>query len=245
MQAQPNQVLENNIRYFETRWNNLEPRQIFRAEAYILQKYLGHAHSARLHLTLADLGCGAGRITKHLHLLEGATVIGMDIAIEPLWRARSENPSALFVRGSLAELPIATGAVDFCICAFNGLDYIYPAALRRQALVEMRRVLKPGGIVVFSSHNLWAYFTTFRILRLRSLWSYYTRRNGYLMEPNGLITYHARRHGLLREVAAVGLQVLEVVNSDPGGWWRPWVFDPWLYYVCRLGSAAVIGAPAS
>jgi len=37
--------------------------------------------------------------------------------------------------------------------AFNGLDYVMPDASRQVALSEIRRVLKVGGVFIFSSHN--------------------------------------------------------------------------------------------
>jgi SAM-dependent methyltransferase len=37
--------------------------------------------------------------------------------------------------------------------AFNGFDYVMPDSSRRAALSEVRRVLKVGGVFIFSSHN--------------------------------------------------------------------------------------------
>jgi hypothetical protein len=39
------------------------------------------------------------------------------------------------------------------VIVFNGLDYVVPEARRRQCLQECFRVLRAGGVLIFSSHN--------------------------------------------------------------------------------------------
>jgi SAM-dependent methyltransferase len=42
---------------------------------------------------------------------------------------------------------------DAVIMAFNSIDYVIPDNVRARALCEIHRVLKNGGVVIFSSHN--------------------------------------------------------------------------------------------
>ncbi len=52
-----------------------------------------------------------------------------------------------------AMLAFSDKSFDAALFSFNGIDCIFPSPLRRQALSEMRRVVRPGGLVYFSGHN--------------------------------------------------------------------------------------------
>jgi SAM-dependent methyltransferase len=61
-----------------------------------------------------------------------------------------------FVEGSAADLSAwATGTMDFVLFSFNGLDCL-PVEDRPGCLHEIFRVLRPGGVILFSAHNLQA-----------------------------------------------------------------------------------------
>ena len=46
----------------------------------------------------------------------------------------------------------ADNSYDFVLFSYNGIDHL-ELPERERALSEMKRVLRPGGIMAFSSHN--------------------------------------------------------------------------------------------
>ena len=44
------------------------------------------------------------------------------------------------------------------VMAFNGIDALVPSEARRRCLAEIHRILKKGGVFIFSSYNLPAVF---------------------------------------------------------------------------------------
>jgi len=79
----------------------------------------------------------------------GARVVGVDLAPRSLTVARRLNdPSLRFVAADMRALPFAAGACTG-IVAFYSLIY---EADPTPALVELRRVLRPGGALLVAVH---------------------------------------------------------------------------------------------
>jgi len=67
---------------------------------------------------------------------------------------RHRYPHLEFRQGDARDLAeYQASSFDFVLFSFNGLDYISHDD-RLKALTEVARVLKPGGVFMFSSHNL-------------------------------------------------------------------------------------------
>jgi ubiquinone/menaquinone biosynthesis C-methylase UbiE len=91
-----------------------------------------------------DLGCGPGDGTARLNA-SGGIAIGLDYSSGMLGDARKETSNrGRLVRGDAGRLPFRDGAFDKVVCT-NSFHH-YPDHL--QALREMRRVLKTGGLLV-------------------------------------------------------------------------------------------------
>lgn len=96
-----------------------------------------------------DLGCGPGHVARYLHE-RGVQVCGVDLSAEMVERARRLTPAIEFWQDDMMALdtPDETWAG---ITAFYSLIHIPRANLAR-TLRELRRVLRPGGVLLLSFH---------------------------------------------------------------------------------------------
>jgi len=118
-----------------------------------------------------DVGCGAGRTTIPL-VGAGYQVTGMDLSAAMVRRGRDHArilsiPCTWFVADA-ANLPVRDGCMDGILFSYNGIELVPGITGKRQVLTEARRVLGPGGILIFSSHAIEALnrFVFFRVMRL-------------------------------------------------------------------------------
>lgn len=100
-----------------------------------------------------DAACGTGRHAAWL-AAEGFRTVGVDLTGAMVRRAAARAPRASFVHGDLGALPISSGSVDAAVCslALCHVPELVPA------LLELARVLRPGGrLVVSDPHGRAAY----------------------------------------------------------------------------------------
>jgi ubiquinone/menaquinone biosynthesis C-methylase UbiE len=98
----------------------------------------------RPHQSLLDVGCGPGTITADLAALVGH-VTALETSEEVLRLARHEisSPNVSFAVGDVHSLPFADNTFD----VVNAHQVLQHVADPVQALRQMRRVCRPGGIV--------------------------------------------------------------------------------------------------
>ena len=122
---------------------------LFPAELSIL-----HELSSRLAgMDMLDLGVGAGRTTASFAPLV-RRYTGSDFSAQMIAECQRKFPALAFFVADASELSMVPDAsYDFILFSFNGLDCI-SAEGRARALAEFHRVLRPGGVLAFSSHNL-------------------------------------------------------------------------------------------
>ena len=101
---------------------------------------------------ILDLGCGTGRTTEAL-TNSGHRVIGGDIAFHMVQAAKHQSVNCPLFVNDACSLCFRDGEFDVLLFSGNGIDLIYPYEKRLKALYEIRRVLRPGGLFIFSSHN--------------------------------------------------------------------------------------------
>jgi ubiquinone/menaquinone biosynthesis C-methylase UbiE len=100
-------------------------------------------------MRLLDVGCGPGSITRGLaERLAPGQVVGLDLSAQTLAAAREDAAARglanlQYEQGSVYELPFPDGSFDV-VFAHQVLQHLRePGA----ALRQMRRVLRPGGLV--------------------------------------------------------------------------------------------------
>ena len=94
-----------------------------------------------------DVGSGGGFLAETL-TDAGYTVIGIDPQMAAV-RTASEHVNASFARAMGESLPFADGSFDAVVCS-EVLEHVQdPAAV----IAEVSRVLRPGGVFVFSLPN--------------------------------------------------------------------------------------------
>lgn len=112
----------------------------------ILQRKLGD--TKKLHVL--DVGCGVGKTDGFLFSDLGE-LTGVDVSSASIERARRQNPQVRYESYDGSRLPFESGTFDaaFLICVLHHVVPDDRAALLR----EVRRTLKPGGVLLIFEHN--------------------------------------------------------------------------------------------
>ena len=101
---------------------------------------------------ILDLGVGAGRTIPLLTDIS-KDYIALDYTQEMVELARKRFPVAKVVHGDARDLKqFADGQFFLVVFSFNGIDAVDHES-RQRVLSEAYRVLQPGGIFLFSTHN--------------------------------------------------------------------------------------------
>lgn len=107
-------------------------------------------------LTVADVGCSGGTIAAEI-CDDGAHVVGIDIDVpgvrkaQDRYRAGSEDRRPHFLCADSMSTPLSDRSVDIVVC-----NHIYEHVVSPEALAaELRRIVKPEGIVYLGLGNKW------------------------------------------------------------------------------------------
>jgi SAM-dependent methyltransferase len=98
---------------------------------------------------ICDMGCGPGQIARYLHR-QGADTLGVDLSPRMIAEAQRLNPDVPFHQGDMLSLPDKDNAWGG-IAAFYCIIHI-PRQQVVDALREMKRVLKPDGVLLITFH---------------------------------------------------------------------------------------------
>ncbi|MFF8846393.1 class I SAM-dependent methyltransferase [Streptomyces sp. NPDC015127] len=99
---------------------------------------------------VADLGCGPGHVAAWL-ADHGVRPVGIDLSPAMVTIARREHPGTEFREGDILRLPAADGEFG-AVVALYSVIHLQPGELR-PAFEEMRRVLKPSGLLLVAFHR--------------------------------------------------------------------------------------------
>ncbi|HVN96728.1 MAG TPA: class I SAM-dependent methyltransferase [Syntrophorhabdaceae bacterium] len=147
-----------------------------------------------------DLGCGLGRFTKLLKEQGASAVVGLEYQIDKLVFAQEHNinENIRYICGSASLLPFKESTFDtvFAYAVFEHIDET------QNALLEVARILKAGGVVVIAmdyltsrgGHHLHPYVHfpwPLSIVSEESLYRYWSRRLARDQSKN-MMSYYKR-----------------------------------------------------
>jgi len=98
---------------------------------------------------VADVGCGPGYVTRHLHD-RGVDAFGIDLSPEMVEIARRDHPDLHFEVGSMTDLDLADDSVAGVLAFWSVIhvpDHAVPGVF-----AQFRRVLRPGGPLLVGFH---------------------------------------------------------------------------------------------
>ncbi|HUS12131.1 MAG TPA: class I SAM-dependent methyltransferase [Pyrinomonadaceae bacterium] len=99
--------------------------------------------------TILDYGCGYGRTLAELAEADFQNLVGVDFSEAMLSRARLAVPRAGLVRTDGHSLPFENECFD-AVLLFAVLTCIPDNNEQRQLIAEVKRVLRPGGLLYIS-----------------------------------------------------------------------------------------------
>jgi SAM-dependent methyltransferase len=172
----------------------------------------GHVDLERVGAVL-DFGCGCGRVTRYFHDFDGE-IAGSDLSSEAIEWCRDNLEFGSFVTNGIAP-PLVFDDESFdlvyALSVFTHLTGDLQLAWRD----ELRRVLRPGGTVLFTTHGT-SYLPrlepnerdAFERGELVVRW-------GEVAGSNLCSAYHPERY--LRDTFAQGFEFLELVPEGARG----------------------------
>ena len=126
----------------------ISQNQLWAEEKLIFSQYASFIRAK----AVLDLGCGGGRTTPALSEM-AADYTGLDYSLPLIEGCKTKFQSETFVHGDASAMDMFGDAqFDFVLFSFNGIDCMSQDK-RIKTLHEVHRVLKPGGVFAFSSHN--------------------------------------------------------------------------------------------
>jgi SAM-dependent methyltransferase len=99
---------------------------------------------------ICDMGCGPGQIARYLHE-RGAEACGVDLSRAMVERASALNPGIPFQQGDMLALAEVADDSYGGIAAFYSIVHV-PRPTVVQALQELKRVLRPDGVLLLTFH---------------------------------------------------------------------------------------------
>jgi ubiquinone/menaquinone biosynthesis C-methylase UbiE len=109
----------------------------------------------RPHPYILDICCGTGAVTTAFaNQYPDSVTVGYDFSHGMLLKVREKScgPAIILIEGDAATLPFMDESFDVITCSHALYELKKPA--RQAALHEMKRVIRPGGVVLIMEHEV-------------------------------------------------------------------------------------------
>ena len=146
--------------------------------------------------TLKSVQLAAKEVARYLHE-RGVATCGIDLSPGMVERARELNPGVEFRQGDMRSLDVLDEAWAG-IATFYAIVNLPPVEVA-QAMREMWRVLRPGGLLLLSFH------IGEEIARAEDLWGCAVCLDFYFFQPEDVAG----------NLAAIGFELEEIVEREP------------------------------
>ncbi|MEO5627769.1 MAG: class I SAM-dependent methyltransferase [Candidatus Saccharimonadales bacterium] len=94
---------------------------------------------------LLDVACGTG---LHLpYLVDDFDITGVDLSEQQLAQARKRLPEISFNQGDMRNFDLGH-QFDVVTCLFSSIGYVHPYEDMKEAVANMAKHLKPGGVLL-------------------------------------------------------------------------------------------------
>ena len=166
---------------------------------------------------MLDIGCGPGTITADFAVrVNPGKVCGVDSAVDAIDAARRDHPDVDFKIGDVYRLEFDDASWDI-VHAHQVLQHLSdPVA----ALTEMRRVVRPGGVVAARDSD-YASFTWYpndeRLARWLVLYEDVARANGGEPDAGRRLVSWARQVGFIRVETSASAWCF--ATPEDRAWW--------------------------
>lgn len=145
---------------------------------------------------VCDLGCGPGHVARYIHS-RAVDVFGIDLSPRMVELARELNPGIEFRQGDMTSLESADDSWAG-IAAFYSIIHIAPE-LMVETLRELRRVLKPNGLLLLSFH------IGSESIHLDEWWGHKVSVDFFFLDPKTMVS----------QLIDAGFEVEETIEREP------------------------------
>lgn len=155
-----------------------------------------------------DVGCGDGSDLKKISE-KGAIIYGVEPSEEFVKYAKQTNPSAIIKEGVAENIPFSDAMFDVVVSKWA----LQTCSELENALNEIARVLKPGGIfILLSKHPMQQYFGKMREYGNDA--NYFEQKVSTLHIFNGKITLKEPTHTLNEYLNSIFLSNFELSSFE-------------------------------
>lgn len=209
----------------------------YRPDAYLIDSEKAVFDYLKLNrdVKILDIGCGGGRTTFSLIKKGYLDIIGIDIEkslIDGAKRNYNAVYSSKFLCVDLLDIDryFDDGYFDVVFFSYQGLDYLFPLENRKKALDIMKRKVKNGGHLIFSSHNIWCFNRSYLMVFFKNIFRIFLGKKYLVVNQSfgRLLIYFSSPSVVIKDVLDSKFALVKVFKNN-----KFILRDPFPYYLFK------------